>query len=121
MRNIPCEGVSPVSRLTTITANDEPGPGGANHVYFISAERGEETAICSVVFQKGGLAEGPLNGISDEALMTVLADRLRSFQAGPYSCRENAVALTHLETALLWLGKRTLDRERRGVEGKQQQ
>lgn len=122
VREIPCEGVSPVSKMTTIRAMDEPGPGGANHDYLISAEReyGEEVVQCLIAFQKGGLAEGPLNGISDEALLTVLCDRLRSFQAGPFSCRENAVALTHLETAGLWLGKRTLDRERRGVEGKQE-
>lgn len=123
-RIVPCEGVSPVSKLTTITAIDEPGPGGANHVYWIEAERttadGPEDARCEIHFQKGGLAEGPLNGISDEALLTVAADRLRSFQSGPFACQENGVALMYLETALLWLGKRTLDRERRGVEGREQ-
>jgi hypothetical protein len=34
-----------------------------------------------------------------------------------FACRENAIALTHLETALLWLEKRTRDREAREVEG----
>ena len=35
-----------------------------------------------------------------------------------FPCRENAVAITKLDEALLWLMKRKLDRENRGVEGK---
>lgn len=36
---------------------------------------------------------------------------------GKYACRENALALTALEEALMWLQKRTRDRLARGVEG----
>lgn len=32
-------------------------------------------------------------------------------------CRENSMAITKLEEALLWLRKRTMGREQRGVEG----
>ena len=32
-------------------------------------------------------------------------------------CRENSIAITKLEEALMWLRKRTEDREERGVEG----
>ena len=39
------------------------------------------------------------------------------FQHSEYSSRENAVVITKLEEALMWLRKRTLDREARGVEG----
>lgn len=35
-----------------------------------------------------------------------------------FPCRENAVTITKLEEALMWQGKRTQDREERGVEGK---
>jgi hypothetical protein len=35
-----------------------------------------------------------------------------------YPCKENSVAITHIETALLWNDKRTADRLSRGVEGK---
>ena len=52
--------------------------------------------------------------------MAVVVDRLRGFQDGPFRCRENACALTHLEEALMWMGKRTRDRLARGVEGKHQ-
>lgn len=42
---------------------------------------------------------------------------MRSFQAGPYSNRANAIALTHMEEALMWLQQRTRERIKRGVEG----
>ena len=34
-----------------------------------------------------------------------------------FPCRENAMAITKLDEALMWLEKRTKDREKRGVEG----
>lgn len=34
-----------------------------------------------------------------------------------FPCRENAMTITHLDEALLWQMKRTMDREARGVEG----
>jgi hypothetical protein len=37
-----------------------------------------------------------------------------------YPCRENAVAITKLDEALLWLEKRTRVRIERGVEGTNQ-
>lgn len=43
--------------------------------------------------------------------------RLQGFQDSPFSCRENAMAITKLEEALLWLRKRTMGRENRGVVG----
>lgn len=44
-------------------------------------------------------------------------DRFRGFQKGPYACRENALVLTHLEEALMWMQQRTIARIKRGVEG----
>jgi hypothetical protein len=32
-------------------------------------------------------------------------------------CRENAIVITKLEESLMWLNKRTADRQARGVEG----
>ena len=58
-----------------------------------------------------------VNGISGEALLAIVEDRLIGFQSGGYACRENAVALTKVQEAIMWLQKRTLDRMRRGVEG----
>jgi len=57
------------------------------------------------------------DGTTNEEVLAMLIDRLNSLQA-KFPCRENAIAITHIETALLWLEKRTKDRAARGVEGK---
>lgn len=57
------------------------------------------------------------DGTTNEDVLRVLIDRLGTMQA-KFPCRENAIVVTHLETALLWLEKRTADRKARGVEGK---
>jgi hypothetical protein len=68
-----------------------------------------------------GFAPGSLltvnEGTTNEEVLKVLIERMNSMQA-KFPCRENAIITTHLETALLWLEKRTADREARGVEGK---
>lgn len=114
MRTITDHKLNGLNEALDITVTDEPGPGGANHAYQIS---NGVVVMASVLFQNGPIQEEGVNGISNEALMAIVIDRLRSFQSGPYSCRENAVALTHLETSLMWLQKRTRDRMARGVEG----
>lgn len=57
------------------------------------------------------------NGAFVEGVIQAALGRLEFYQASKFRCRENALAITKLEEALLWLGKRTDDREERGVEG----
>lgn len=95
---------------------DEPGAGGANHAYVVSGMTDPDYEI-DIFFQEGPIKEAGVNGLTQEALLAITIDRLRSFQAGPYSCRENAIALTHCEEALMWLQRRTVARIKRGVEG----
>jgi hypothetical protein len=97
---------------------------GAHHKYKISVypdlTTGQDgTAVEEVVlnFQNGGLAEVGANGITDQALLAIVLDRLRSFNDGPFRCRENSVMITKIEEALMWGEKRANDRARRGVEG----
>lgn len=109
----------------SITVTDEPGAGGANHAYHIDwcgdqDWKNEAPNSLDIHFQKGPIKESGVNGITQEALLAVTIDRLRSFQAGPFSCRENAIALTHCEEALMWLQRRTVARIKRGVEGTMQ-
>jgi len=73
---------------------------------------------CIIGFQDGDPAEG-VNGVSNEALLAIVEDRLSCWQMGGFSCRENAIALTHIQEAMMWLQKRTRDRVSRGVEGTQ--
>jgi hypothetical protein len=58
------------------------------------------------------------DGTTNEELLEVLIDRI-SFLNSKFPCRENAIAITKLDEALLWLNKRTNDRIKRNVEGKQ--
>ena len=114
---------NPANEALKIIVSDEPEQGGANHVYVVawpgSVEGGPDFA-CYINFQNGPIKEFGVNGITQEALLTIVIDRLRSFQTGPFSCRENAIALTDCEDALMWLQKRTRDRLARGVEGTNQ-
>lgn len=97
---------------------DEPGPGGVSHEYRIgSINVAPSDSLGLLLFQKGAIKEVGKNGITDEAVISVLMDRLRGFQSGPFSCRQNALALTKLEEAMHWLNDRTADRVARGVEG----
>lgn len=57
------------------------------------------------------------DGTTNEEVLAVLIDRLTVLNNNFY-CRENDIALTRLDEALLWLNKRTADRKARQVEGK---
>lgn len=78
---------------------------------------GEECFTQHIHFQEGPIKECGVNGVCNEDLIAMVICRLEHFQKSPYSCRENALAITKLEEALLWLRKRTMGREKRGVEG----
>lgn len=116
-----------------IEVTDQPGAGGANHRYEVTGfdtdtnaskadHAGYEASFSRllILFQNGPIKEAGVNGITQEALLAIVIDRLRSFQAGPFSCRENAIALTKCEEALMWLQRRTVARIKRGVEGTNQ-
>lgn len=104
-----------------VFAVDEPGAGGgANHKYEIWIKKENHTEVVEINFQHGPLLEADVNGLTDQALLAIVLDRLRGFQKGEFSCRENAIALTHFETGLLWTGKRAADRRARNVEGTNQ-
>lgn len=121
MRTINDHKVNPANDKLTITVTDEPGAGGANHIYQVSGFNvpgaPEGSGYTTISFQNGPIAEAGVNGLTQEVLIAICCDRLRSFQAGPYACRDNAVALTKLDEAQMWLQRRTLERMRRGVEG----
>lgn len=57
------------------------------------------------------------NGAFVETVINAAKQRIEYYQESKFKCRENAMAITKLDEALLWLNKRTLDRENRAVEG----
>lgn len=127
MRTINDHKVNPANDRLEIQVLDAPGAGGANHRYKVlgyhdlnnpsrPADRQADTSV-EILFQNGPINEAGVNGLTQEVLLAIVADRLRSFQAGPFGCRENALALTKIEEAQHWLHARTLARMQRGVEG----
>lgn len=113
---------------------DQPGPGGAHHVYVASVmgqpERKTEAdgvpyisrkpiLHTEIRFQKGGKATEGANGLTNEALLEIVRHRLACFQAGDFPCKENESALNHVIAAMEQLRRRTAKRVRRGVEGKE--
>lgn len=133
MRTLEDFKVNPANDRLTVTVVDAPGSGGANHAYVITgavlennptlvdaqAFRGRTPESSSLIlFQNGPIAEHGVNGLTQEVLLSIVIDRLRSFQAGPFKSRENALALTKLEEAQHWLLHRTRERMARGVEGR---
>jgi len=58
------------------------------------------------------------DGTTNEEVLAMLIDRMNYLQS-KFPCRENAIVITKLEESLMWLNKRTADRLKRGVEGKQ--
>ena len=130
MRQITEHIINPCNENISIDVIDEPGSGGASHLYMVGGfdtgtngsdpfkeRHGQSARHTTILFQNGPIPENGTNGITHEVLLAIVADRLRSFQAGPYKCKENACALTHIEEAQHWLQQRTIARMRRGVEG----
>ena len=87
-----------------------------------------------VEWQNGPLGRGderqePNGAFVEDVIQTAII-RLKFYQGEPvdpvnpypestgkYKCRENALAITHLQEALHWLEARTKEREQRKVEG----
>ena len=117
MRELTSHKVNGLNEALRIEVLDEPGQGNACHQYHVTPVSGNAKGVL-IEFQNGPLQEtGHPNGLSGEVLLAIVEDRLIGFQSGQYACRENAVALTKIQEAMMWLQKRTRDRMARGVEG----
>lgn len=103
-------------KYTEVFSDGYIGPGDAHHHYEVRRKEGT-TVMMRFNFQDGPIKESGINGIVDENLIAIVIDRLQGFQSGKYACRENAIALTKLQEALMWLKERTRKRQERGVEG----
>lgn len=126
MREIQGHKVNECNDAISITADErDEKNGNASHLYHLKLNfdpsgigAGEPAQLTlALPFQHGPIKEAGVNGITNEALLAVLIDRMQGFQSGPYACRENALALTKLEEAKHWLLARTKERVARGVEG----
>lgn len=114
MRELTGHKVNPANDQLTVTVMDEPGQGNACHAYDITGGAAVPTFIR---FQNGPIAEVGVNGITHEALIAILIDRLEGFQTGPFKNDYNGMALQYLGMAQETLLNRTRDRMARNVEG----
>lgn len=87
----------------------------APHHFYVEDKEG--VLLGNVDFQCGAIKEHGVNGVMNEDVIVMVITRLEHFQQSPFACRENAIAITKLQESLMWLRKRTMDREARGVEG----
>lgn len=77
--------------------------------YYIQMVRGSKVLEQNTV--------NAMDGVLIEQLVAVALDHLQTINTGELATRENAIAITKLEEALLWLAKRTMDREANGTLG----
>lgn len=60
------------------------------------------------------------NGTTLEEMLRVSIARLKDLN-NRFGCRENSIAITKMQEALMWLNERTRERQERGVEGKHEE
>lgn len=106
-----------LTELLKVEARDEPGPGGAHHLYRVT-HPDVPSVVGYVQYQMGPRnSHGGMPGLLDPCLLAIVRDRLESFQAGPFACEENARALEHVVAAMQAMKDRADNRAKRGVLG----
>jgi hypothetical protein len=116
VRELTNHKVNGLNDALNITVLDGPGAGGACHRYRVEPTIGNAVGVM-IEFQKGPLGENPPNGLSNEALLAIVEDRLTGFQGGKFACHENQMALDSVRAAMQWLRDRTARRVAAGIEG----
>ena len=84
-----------------------------NHFIYVRQDKNS----LSFTLQDGPVKENGINGCQVDTVIETAKIIIEGLNK-QFPCRENAIALTKLDEALMWLGKRKADREKRGVEGR---
>lgn len=107
-------------RIQITCDEKDPDAGNASHNYefFTGMEDELFEPVAAVQFQHGPRnEEGSSPGVTEAAILVMLIDRAKSFQAGPYPCDENDRLVWHLQGALDAVKARVENRAKRGVLG----
>ena len=131
-REVPRSGRTPFPQtsLIRIVADErDPKSGNASHTYKVLVDLHEDGSPTDVVIEAADIhfTHGPLHesgsviGCTNEALLSIVIDRLRCFQSGGIPSPHNDRALLHLESAMDALIRRQTERAARGVIGKYQE
>lgn len=75
-----------------------------------------QVLYAKIDWQDGTIPDVGRNGCQVEDVLFVCLHRLKYLNS-EMSCRENSIAITKIQEAILWLNERTRDREARKVEG----
>ena len=100
----------------------EPVIAGATYnvpTYIVGNEGIEDGAGLKIIFCKGNKEDESVmrqEGIFTETLIQTAKEYLETVNVGAMASRETSVAITKLEEALMWIGKRAEDRKLRGVQ-----
>ena len=73
-------------------------------------------AGASLSFQNGTIPDVGINGVTNETVLAALIHRTKGLNA-KFPSRQNSIAITKMEEALMWFENRTAERKARGVEG----
>lgn len=88
--------------------------------YLVTDEGIREAKFDTIVFFcKGNKEDGSVprqEGVFTESLLEVCRKYLVENNVGDLASRETSIAITKIEEAQLWLGKRAEDRKARGVQ-----
>ena len=131
-REVPRSGRTPFPQTATlriIADERDPKSGNASHTYEVLVDLhadGKPTDVviraAEIHFTHGPFHEnGSVVGCTNEALLSIVIDRLRCFQGGGIPSPHNDRALLHLESAMDALIRRQTERAARGVLGRNQE
>ena len=84
------------------------------HLYYYATDNDKASGF--IDFQDGPIPKSGVNGLTNEALITILGNRIEYLDR-KFPCDENKTALKHLRHALDALNAGTRDRRARDVEG----
>lgn len=99
------------------TTDGDGNPTGGKTSMVLSRP-GEVNDLAALVinWQDGIVGDNGQNGVFVEDVIEAVLQRLRFFQTSKFRCRENAIAITHIEDGLGRLDLRTRARLVEGVE-----
>lgn len=84
--------------------------------YLLADFKGDNHPCQEVFFYEKKEDGTEISGTTLEEMLRVSVERLKDLNSR-FACRENSIAITKMEEALMWLNKRTENRIARGVEG----
>lgn len=102
IRELTSHKIDQANKALDVLVLDEAAESGASHHYSIRLPMDTANGIplmsFELIFQNGPIANG-INGVTNEALLAIVLDRLEGFQKGPFAQPFNDAAIDHLEQA----------------------